>query len=188
VSESGSAFIRKHVLETLLDNEKEINQPGKREHSWITSANYEMKLKPGSLQRMDERDCHVLTITPRHKATNMIEGTIWVDAKDGEIVRIEGVSSQSPSVLTGPAHVMRKYASLHGYAMATQARAVSDSFLLGRTVIPHRLQRLPDRGSPRAVSGAQVTLFSLPKPSFLTPILRGNSAGCALNVPSWSIG
>jgi len=135
VSESGSAFIRKHVLETLLDNEKEINQPGKREHSWITSANYEMKLKPGSLQRMDERDCHVLTITPRHKATNMIEGTIWVDAKDGEIVRIEGVSSQSPSVLTGPAHVMRKYASLHGYAMATQARAVSDSFLLGRTVI-----------------------------------------------------
>jgi hypothetical protein len=30
---------------------------------------------------------------------------------------------------------MRQYANVSGFAMATQARAVSDSFLLGRTTV-----------------------------------------------------
>jgi hypothetical protein len=65
----------------------------------------------------------------------MIDGTLWVDARDGEIVRLEGSATQSPSIFTGPAQVMRLYASVNGFAMATQARAVSDSFLLGQTVV-----------------------------------------------------
>jgi hypothetical protein len=132
---SGSQFIQNHVLNTLLENEQKINLPGNREASWLTSANYEMQLKPGGVLRLDGRDCLAVAITPRRKAPNMIEGTVWVDAKDGSIVRIEGVMSQSPSIFTGPAHVMRRYANVNGFGMATQARAVTDSVLLGQTVI-----------------------------------------------------
>ena len=135
VSESGSELIRKHVLDTLLNNEKEINLPGNRERSWFISANYAMTLKPGGIQRLDGRDCLALAISPRRKATNLIEGTLWVDAKDGSIVRLEGTASQSPSVFTGPAQVMRQYARINGFGMATHARALSDSFLLGRTTV-----------------------------------------------------
>jgi outer membrane lipoprotein-sorting protein len=135
LSESGSEFIRNHVLRTLLDNEKNLNLPGIVEHSWFTSANYEMQLKPGGIQLLDGRECFVLAIKPRRKATNMILGTLWVDAKDGSIVQIVGTATQSPSIFTGPAQVMRQYASIQSFAMATQARAVSDSFLLGRTTV-----------------------------------------------------
>jgi hypothetical protein len=135
LSESGSGFIRTHVLRTLLDNEKQINLPGIREHSWFTSANYEMQLKPGGIQLLDGRECLALAISPRHKAPNMIEGTLWVDIKDGTIVRLEGNATQSPSIFTGPAQVSRQYVNVNGFAMATQARAVSDSFLLGRTIV-----------------------------------------------------
>ena len=135
LSQSGSEFIKNHVLEPLLDHEKTFNLPGIREASWITSANYEMKLKPGGVQRLDGRDCLALAITPRRKATNMIEGTLWVDVRDGSIVRLEGSATQSPSIFTGPAQVMRSYANVNGFGMATQARAVSDSFLLGQTVV-----------------------------------------------------
>ena len=135
LSESGSEFIRNHVLRTLLDNEKNINLPGIREHSWFTSANYKMQLNPGGVQLLDGRECLSLAITPRRKATNMIAGTLWVDARDGSIVQIVGTSTQSPSIFTGPAQVMRQYASIKGFAMATQARAVSESFLLGRTTV-----------------------------------------------------
>jgi outer membrane lipoprotein-sorting protein len=135
LSESGSKFIRTHVLRQLLDDEKQINLPGTREHSWFTSANYAMQLKPGGIQRVDGRECLALAISPRRKATNMIEGTLWVDAKDGTIVRLEGTSTQSPSVFTGPAQVSRQYVNVHGFAMATEARAVSESFLLGRTTV-----------------------------------------------------
>jgi outer membrane lipoprotein-sorting protein len=135
LSKSGSEFIQKHVLEAILDNEKTLNLPGNREHSWLTSANYEMKLKPGGVQRLEGRDCLALAITPRRKAPNMIEGTLWVDAKDGSIVRLEGNATQSPSVFSGPAHVMRSYARISGYGMATQAHAESNSLLLGKTVV-----------------------------------------------------
>ena len=135
LSESGSTFIRNHVLRTLLDNEKNINLPGIREHSWFTSANYEMQLKSGGMQLLDGRECLALTIHPKHKAPNMIAGTLWVDARNGSIVQIEGTASQSPSIFTGAAQVLRQYVIINGFAMATQARAVSDSFLLGRTTV-----------------------------------------------------
>ena len=135
LSQSGSEFIRNHVLKAVLDREKTINLPGIREASWITSANYEMKLKQSGVVQMDGRACYALAISPRRKGTNMIDGTLWVDARDGEIVRLEGSATQSPSIFTGPAQVMRQYVSVNGYAMATQARAVSDSFLLGQTVV-----------------------------------------------------
>jgi hypothetical protein len=135
LSESGSEFIRNHVLRTLLDNEKTLNLPGTVEHSWLTSANYEMQLKPGGVQLLDGRQCLALAITPRRKATNMIEGTILVDAKDGSIVQLDGTATQSASIFTGAAQVMRHYVNVNGFSMATQARAVSNSFILGRTTV-----------------------------------------------------
>jgi len=150
LSESGSEFIRNHVLQKLLDEEKNLNLPGTVEHSWLTSANYEMQLKPGGVQLLDGRQCLALAITPRRKATNMIEGTIWVDVRDGSIVQIVGTATQSPSIFTGAAQVMRHYANVNGFAMATQARAVSDSFILGRTTvtIDYRDYKIQPRPAP----------------------------------------
>jgi hypothetical protein len=58
-----------------------------------------------------------------------------VDAKDDSIVQVQGIASKSPSIFTGPTQMVRQYASMSGFAMATQARAVSNSNLLGRTVV-----------------------------------------------------
>ena len=134
-SESGSELLRKLVLHEILDNEKRINLPANREASWITSANYSMTLRPGGVQRLDGRDCYVLEIAPKRKAPNLMDGTLWVDAKDGSIIQIEGIASKSVSVFSGPTQMMRQYTNVSGFAMATHARAVADSALFGRTVI-----------------------------------------------------
>ncbi len=149
LSESGSALVRKAVLGTILDHEKTINKPGIREGSWITSANYEMKLKSGTTQSVDGRDCIILSITPKRKTPYLINGTLWVDVKDYSIVQLHGVSSKSPSIFTGPTDMMRQYARVNGFAMATHARAVSNSFLLGKTVvtIDYRGYQMQLRGS-----------------------------------------
>jgi len=135
LSESGSALIRNLVLGAILDNEKQINAPGVREGSWITTANYEMKVKPGGIQKMDGRDCVALALTPLRKTPYLVEGTLWVEAKDGNIVQLEGKASRSSSILTGPTQMMRQYKDIDGFAEATHARAESDSFLFGRTVV-----------------------------------------------------
>jgi hypothetical protein len=134
-SETGSEILRKLVLHKILDSEKDINLPANREASWITSANYEMKLRPGGVQRLDGRDCYVLDIAPKRKAPNLMDGSLWVDAKDGSIIQIEGIASKSVSVFSGPTQMMRQYSNVSGFAMATHARAVANSALFGRTVI-----------------------------------------------------
>jgi hypothetical protein len=135
LSESGSEMIRKFVLQSILDNEKRINEPGTREGSWINSSNYRMKLKPGGIARLNGRDCFVVSIDPKQKAPNLIVGSIWVDAKDQSIVQLQGTASKSISVFTGPTQVMRQYQNISGFAEATHARAESESSLFGKTVV-----------------------------------------------------
>ena len=135
LSESGSGVILRFGLKPLIENEKTINLPGNWEKSWFTSTNYEMKLKPGGVDRLNGRDCYVLAITPRGAAPNLIIGTLWADVKDGSLVRIEGVSSKSPSAFAGTTHVMRQYSNISGFSMAMHARAESHSMLFGQTVV-----------------------------------------------------
>jgi hypothetical protein len=135
LSQSGSGIILHFGLKPLIDNEKTINLPGNWEKSWFTSANYEMKLKSGGMQKLNGRDCYILAITPKGEAPNLIVGTLWADAKDGSLVQIEGVSSKSPSAFAGATRVMRQYTNVDGFAMALHARAESNSVLFGQTVI-----------------------------------------------------
>lgn len=67
LSESGSALLRNLVLHAILTNEKQVNEPGVREGSWITRANYEMAVKPGGIQSVDGRDCVAVTLKPRRR-------------------------------------------------------------------------------------------------------------------------
>lgn len=135
VSESGSTVIRKFGLQPLLENEKRINDPSNREASWFTPANYDMKLKTGQPETLDGVDCLAIAISPKRKAPSLIEGTIWVDAHDFQIVRIEGVGTKASSMWTGPARVMRQYGRFSGFSQATHARAESDSALFGKSIV-----------------------------------------------------
>ena len=135
LSQSGSGIVLRYGLKPGIDNEKTINEPGNVEKSWFTSANYEMKLKAGGVQRLNGRDCYLLAITPRQKAPNLINGSLWADARDGSLVQIDGIASQNPSAFSGTTHLMRQYENINGFAMATHARAESNSLLFGRTVV-----------------------------------------------------
>lgn len=135
LSQSGSDLIRKFGLVPLLNAESRLSQPGTLEHTWFTTHNYDMKLKSHQPELVDGRQCYVLTIIPRHKAPNAIRGTLWVNAEDGSIVKVDGVASRRPSMLAGSTSMMREYKKVHGYAMATHARAESNSHIIGRTVV-----------------------------------------------------
>jgi hypothetical protein len=135
LSESGSSMIRSLVLHTILDHERHINEPGVREGSWLTTTNYQMTVKPGGVQKMNGRDCVAVNLVPRRKEPFLLDGTEWVDARDGSIVRIEGKAAKSSSVFTGETKMRREYVNIDGFAQATRAHAESDSFLFGPTVV-----------------------------------------------------
>ena len=134
-SESGSEILRRVILHSILENERQINLPGVREGAWFTTANYRMKVKPGGVQQMDGRNCFAVEVTPRPKSQHLMQGTLWADAATGAIVHVEGKAKKNLSFVTGDVQVMRKYTDVDGFAQATYARAESNSFLFGRTVV-----------------------------------------------------
>jgi hypothetical protein len=135
LSQSGSSLIQRFGLRPLLDNEQKINQPGNVERSWFVSDNYDMKLRPGGPVQINGRTCFIFDITAKLKAPNTINGSMWVDAHDGSLVQIDGIATQAVSAFSGAAHMMRQYENVNGFSMAKHARAESDSFLIGRTVV-----------------------------------------------------
>jgi hypothetical protein len=135
LSETGSQLLRNMVFSPLLENEKRINLPENRDASYFVSANYEMHLKPGGPRQINGRACYALTIHPHQKAPNLVEGTIWVDARDYSIVRIEGHGSKSASLFVDPTVMTRDYQPVDGFAMATHAKAVTESDLVGPTIV-----------------------------------------------------
>lgn len=134
-SRSGSQIIQKFGLEPLLDNEKQLNQPAVVKDSWFTSTNYQMQPRPGETRTLNGVQCVAVSITPKRKAPNMIDGTLWVDPRDGVIAEVEGIASRSPSLFAGTTHMMRDYIRIDGFAMAAHARAESRNPVFGKTVV-----------------------------------------------------
>jgi hypothetical protein len=132
VSLNGSLLLRK-MLEEVLATEKKMTVPASRATALITPANYEMTVKGPAV--MNGRNCILVDIKPRRESPYLFSGMIWVDAQNRAIVQLQGVAAKSPSVVTGPTQVLRQYTIMDGFAMATHAHAVSNSALLGETVI-----------------------------------------------------
>ncbi len=135
IAQSGSEIIRNTLLSSILDRETHMSQPGVREGAYVTSANYEMEWQPNLREDADGRNCLVVNITPRHTAPYLFKGSIWVDAGNYSIVQFHGTATKSASIVTGPAEITRQYALISGFPMAIHARALSNSFLFGPTVI-----------------------------------------------------
>jgi hypothetical protein len=92
-------------------------------------------MKPGAIESLSGRACVVVAVAAKRKAPNMINGRIWVDVRDYSLAQIEGVAAKNPSIFSGATHMMRQYAEVDGFSMATHARAESDSSLFGRTLV-----------------------------------------------------
>src|SRR5579871_1036529 len=89
LSQSGSSLWRNEVLHTLLDNEKRMSQPGNVQTALLDSANYTMKFDANPRERLNDRDCLVLDITPRRSSEYLFKGKLWVDAQDFAIVQLK---------------------------------------------------------------------------------------------------
>ncbi len=134
VAQSGSQLLRTVVLDKVLAGVRDMARADRRESVWVTSANYEMHPEPGTVA-MNGRPCLIVDIKPRRKSPQLFKGKVWVDASDFSVLRLEGVPAQSISIFTGQTSVMRDYAKIEGFSMATHAEASSHSFLLGYTLM-----------------------------------------------------
>lgn len=130
LEEQGSRAVLSMVLHPLMQHEaKDSAEEGKRDTS-ISPANYDVRLT--GEQELDGRNCYLFSATPRRRDKDLFEGTIWIDAEDMAIARIEGQPARNPSFWVKNVHFIRRYQKVGDFWLPREDSSVSDVRMFGK--------------------------------------------------------
>lgn len=107
VSESGSKVLINRVLHKLLDSEEEVLKAKNRRGAALNELNYQFTLI--RFERTPERSSYVLAVRLKLSNKFLYRGTIWVDATDFAVWRIEAEPAKSPSFWTKKSQILQTY-------------------------------------------------------------------------------
>ena len=131
VSSTGWGGARKHVFSKLLEAEVEASRPGSPEEARMTPENYSFSMM--GAEAVDGRQAYVIGVTPKKPKKYLMRGTVWVDAEDFAIVRMEGTPAKSPSFWIKSVQFFHKYEKHGGLWLAASDNSLSDARIFGPT-------------------------------------------------------
>jgi outer membrane lipoprotein-sorting protein len=133
VAESGSPFVRNHIIRKMIEAEAESSQKGERKESRIIPDNYDFRFVGTEVS--DGRDSYVLEITPKKPTKFAICGRIWVDAEDFAIARIEGQPAKNPSFWIRSAQVEQRYGRTGQFWLPALNHSTAEARIFGSTEV-----------------------------------------------------
>ena len=128
VCEDGSDYIRSKVFRATLDREREMWSPGSPDEGALTPDNYvfeERGAQPDGLAS--------IAVKPRRKNILLVDGSIYLNPDDGELVRLEGQLSKAPSFWTRHVKIVRWYHRIAGFRMPTALESVANVRVAGES-------------------------------------------------------
>ena len=128
VDEGGSDYIRSHVLVAALKSEQELWSSGAVDRATFTRDNYVFEnggVQPDGLVS--------LVVKPRRKAPLFVEGAIFLNPDDGDLVRLEGRLVKSPSFWTRRVDVVRWFRRVAGVRVPVAVESVANVRIAGRS-------------------------------------------------------
>jgi hypothetical protein len=128
VSEGGSGYIRSKVLRAALEGEQKIWANHEPQKASLTSDNY--VFDDGA---MAGDGLAAVAVRPRRKDVLLVEGSIFVQPSDGDLARIEGRLSKTPSIWTRRVDVVRRYERLAGVRVPMSIESVAHVLIAGRS-------------------------------------------------------
>ena len=137
VSESGSKFILNHALHLLLQSEEESSEDDSNRNAVaVTPENYQFSLRGCDAE--SGRDLYVMDVQPRRENKLLYRGTIWVDAQDFAVVRIEAEPAKSPSLWTKRSKIYHQYRKIGDFYLPAFNQTVTETRFGGRAVLTIR--------------------------------------------------
>ncbi|MFZ0911674.1 MAG: hypothetical protein WBQ76_06970 [Candidatus Korobacteraceae bacterium] len=138
-SESGSKLILNRVFHRLLESEKESgSDEANRAAVALTTANYTFSLlgcAPG-----DGPPLYVMQVAPLRDNKYLYRGTVWIDATDFAVTRIEAQPAKNPSFWIKRTVINHEYQKVDGFYLPALNRTVTDVRLGGQAVLTIRYQ------------------------------------------------
>ena len=127
VAEGGSGFIRSKVFRASLEKEREMYAAGDPSRAALTTDNYIFEDGGTALNGLS-----ALTVTPRRKDVLLVDGSIFLNPQDGELMRIEGRLAKAPSFWVPRVEIERSFQRIAGARMPVATRAVANIRMAGR--------------------------------------------------------
>src|SRR4051794_19461151 len=126
IGEGGSEYIRSKVFRASLETEQKMWASGEPDRATVTPANYVFTA------RGEEADGLLsLTVKPRRKDVLLVDGSIFLNPDDGELVRMEGRLSKAPSFWARRVEIVRWYQRIAGFRMPTALESVAHVMIAG---------------------------------------------------------
>jgi hypothetical protein len=126
-AEGGSGYIRSKVFRASLEKEREMNASVDPGRAALTTDNYVFEDQGTALDGLS-----ALAVTPRRKDVLLIDGSIFLNPSDGDLVRLEGRLAKAPSFWVQKVQIVRAYQRIAGARMPVATEAVANIRLAGR--------------------------------------------------------
>jgi len=133
ISENGSKLIINRVFHKLLESEEEALNTKNRQESALNELNYEFTLI--RFERTLEKSCYVVAVRPRSSNKFLYRGTIWVDATDFAVSRIEAEPAKNPSFWTKKSRILQTYLKAGNFWMPSNNRTTTTVRFGGKAVL-----------------------------------------------------
>lgn len=131
-AESGSGTVRKLALRRMIETEKNTSRDEKlRRDTQITPANYDFQLLRTEV--LDGRLSFALRASPKTKNSLLFRGTVWVDAEDFAVARIEGSPAKNPSFWTRKIRFVHEYRKFGAFWLPVSNHSRTDVLIFGAT-------------------------------------------------------
>jgi len=131
VAEGGNAYVRKRVLRAALEGEQKMWAAREPQRASLNAENY--TFDPRATGATSADGLAALAITPRRKDVLLIEGAIFVEPDDGELRRIEGRLSKTPSIWTRRVDITRRYERIAGVRVPVSIESVASVLIAGKS-------------------------------------------------------
>jgi hypothetical protein len=128
VAEGGSGYIRSRVLRAALEGEQKIWANHEPQRASLSHENYTFDDGAASADGLES-----LSVKPRRKDVLLVDGAIFVQPSDGDLARIEGRLSKTPSFWTRRVDVVRRYERLAGVRVPVSIESVAHVLVAGRS-------------------------------------------------------
>lgn len=130
VATGGSDYIKSHVFMPTLDTEKKMWALGVPDRAAFTRDNYEF------VDRGTQPDgLTSIAIKPRRKDVLLVDGSLFVRPEDGDLVRLEGRLSKTPSFWTRRVEIIRWYRRVGGVRMPIALESIANLLVAGRSTL-----------------------------------------------------
>lgn len=127
VRQDGSGLLQKRVLLAALETERRTRNHGEMAQSELTNANYEFQVDSDT----KEDGLATVRLVPRRRTPMLLNGFATIRRHDGDIVRIDGSPSRSPSWWTKRVDIVRRYDRIAGVRVPIEMLSHADVRIVG---------------------------------------------------------